>query len=982
MILHISHRGGVNETLVIVSDMVFTDEGTIYGGTSDKGLFRYEIESGKMKFFDVSNSGIPGNNVKSLVYDSDEGKLWLSMFVGGVAVLDLNSGKFSRVSLPAYDDSRETTDISCRLYRHGNTIYAATYAGVYGIDMQTHEASKILNRSRVFDLVAGDGGTLYLVTEQNCFEVWDRAEDGAYVRTSSYLMEDNLINRLHADPEGRIWLATIRSGAVLYDPSDASMTVFDMASCGIESNMVSSIAGLPSGMMLLGTSAGLSLLDADSFRTENFSVRTGFPISTMDEGCICIFDGKIACGSMDGIVVFNENDMSRIPDVYPVYFASLTVDGNTVAAGDHTGILSCALQYTESIVLNYDCDIMDFHIGTHISAGFNPADFQYRLFGYDEAWNPLESGVIRYMNLSPGKYSLTLRSRPNRLCTGPESVTIDIRIRPPFYATAAAWVLYVMVIVAVTASILHFYYSRKQLQWKLAFFTDISHEFRTPLTMIIGQMDVAMREKLPEKAVGLISSAKRNALKLKSLVEELIDLRRQEQGVLTLKIGTCDYCGFISDVCSDFEGYATIRNMDFRCLLPAVPVYGEFDPVQFRKVLNNLIGNAFKHTPDGGRISVVLVQEKDDTVVISVSDTGEGIPKDRIGTVFEKFVHYSSGPSDTGMGIGLALTKSIVTLHHGSISVSSEQGEGAVFTVKLQCHPDFSNDRNVEKATERDFLKRDPVHGFVYPEGRMSDESSLPSLLVVEDEPELRELFVSVFSPYWKVLTAADGCEGMKKAGTLYPDLILSDVMMPGMSGTELCRRLKNDFATSHIPVVLLTALTASENVVEGLNCGADDYIVKPFDTDVLLAKCNAIYRNRRILMKKYADGTKELPAAISSNRKDAEFAGSVHALIRKNIDNENISVEFLCRELGMSRTALFSKFKGVFGQTPTELVSSVRLKEACRLLIAEPEMKIAAIADAVGINSVQYFGKLFRHRFGMTPSEYRNSHRSGAPAL
>lgn len=1000
----ISHIGSLDRTVTVISDMVSGSGGRIFGGTSDKGLFVHDPVSGRTRYWNTDNSGIPGDNVKSLVYDSRSGELWFSMFVGGVAVLDPSSGRIGRISLPQHDDSFETADISCRLCRVGDTIYAATYAGVYAIDMHSRRADRILNRSRVFDIAAEEDGTLYVVTEQNCFEVWKHDGEGKYVRTMMKVMDDNLVNRIRKDSKGRVWLATIRSGAVMFDPGDNSMTAFSKASCGLESDLVSDVAELSCGMMLLGTSAGLTLLDPDSFRTENFNSDTGFPLTSLDEGCLWSGGGSVACGGMNGIVTFAEENITRPSDGFSVYFASLSADGKTVSAGDCTGILSQALPYTESITIGHGYDMLDFRVGADISEDFNPADFQYTLDGFDKEWHPLESGTIRYMNLRPGKYTLTLRPRSDKLNAGPEPVSLQIRVRPPFYGTATAFVFYVLVIMAGTAGALHIRYSRKQLlqslemeriekkrqeeitQWKLSFFTNISHEFRTPLTMIIGQLDVVLREKLPGKAGALVSSARRNAVKLKELVDELIDFRRQEQGRLTLKVSRRDLCGYVSDLCSDFAEYAEIREIAFGCSVPQSPVFAVFDPVQLQKVLNNLISNAFRHTQSGGKIDVRLNRDGD-CAVISVTDTGDGIPASMLADIFKSFVHYSSTPYDNGTGIGLALTKSIVELHHGTISVSSEVGTGSTFTVKLPCNPDFSADTNVEAVAPEEYVKTEPVAGILHPHEDMEADSSLPVLLAVEDDPGLRELFISVFSPYWNVEVASDGVEGLKMAKELQPDLVLSDVMMPGMSGTEMCMRLKDDFATSHIPVVLLTALSSSENMVSGLKCGADDYVTKPFDADVLVAKCNAIYRNRRLIQKKYTstafgpadasssvkDGIPDLPESVSVNRKDAEFVRSVMELIKENMDKENIGVDFLCRELGMSRTALFSKIKGVFGHTPTELIQNIRLNEACRLLKTCPDMKIAAVADAVGINSVQYLGKLFKSRFGVTPSEYRN---------
>lgn len=997
VLFHAIPLEGGDTTWTIVADVTSDKQGNLWAGTSDKGLYFYDRTRRQGRFFNMENSAIPSDNVKRVCYDVRYDRLWLGMFMGGVCVYDMASGRFKGIPMIDENGRSENTEIVHDLTVNAGMLYAGTYAGVYRIDMHSCRSEKILDLARVFNVLVDDE-RLYVVTGQTHFRVYRLDASGRYEPEFSQIIRGNMITSLFRDSRGRVWIGTTRSGALLYEKESQGFRRFDKASCGLESDHVSSISETSGGWMLLGTNVGLTLLDVESGKSENYNARGGFPLLSLENGCLRRSDGgEILCGGVDGIVAFDEREVTHDENTLQIYFSSLAVNEQTVHAGDHTGILSEAMPYTKSISLRHWHSLVDIYLGTDNSSNFNVLDYQYKLEGFDQTWRTLDGRDIRYMNLPPGRYTLSVRSRPTKLLGEEVRIDLAIRVYPPFYASVSAYVLYVLLIMGTTALVFRAYYSRKQLeqslamermekehqkqvtQWKLVFFTNISHEFRTPLTLMLGQLDLIVRQRMPEELHNYLMSVRRNALRLRDLVNELIDFRKQEQGYLSLKVSCQDLVGYLRDVCDAFTEYARIKEIDlsYRPAMDRLPVW--FDPVQLQKVFYNLISNAFKHTDSGGRIDVTL-DASDGKAVVRVSDTGHGIDPRLFDTIFERFYHHDDSSRETGVGIGLALTKGIVELHGGHIEVNSEVGVGSTFTVTLFCNPDFSGRSNVEVVERQEYVKPQPISGFVPVAERLPESDMLPRLLVVEDDSELREMFGSIFSQSYRVTLAANGVEGLQRARELQPDLIVSDVLMPEMSGTEMCAALKSDFATCHIPIILLTALSSSEQRITGLESGADDYVTKPFDMDVLLVKCNGIVRNRRLLQRKFLETRSEPVQAkkLSSNSIDEAFVAKTLKLIEEHLDRAELGVPLLCRELALSRTALFSKIKGVFGQTPVELIQSIRLREAARMLCENPELKIIEVADRVGINSLQYFGKLFRTHFGCTPSEFRTRREGG----
>lgn len=519
-------------------------------------------------------------------------------------------------------------------------------------------------------------------------------------------------------------------------------------------------------------------------------------------------------------------------------------------------------------------------------------------------------------------------------------------------------------------------------QAKLHFFTNVSHEFRTPLTLIISQIELMLQnEQVPSSFRNGISNIKKHARQMKQLITELLDFRKFDQHYIQLKLSEQSLNSFLEEVYLSFSAYADQKQISYYFYpLPEKPLI-YIDEWQMRKVLFNLLSNAFKHTPDGGTITLSVSQNKEEEVIITVEDSGNGISKEDLKRIFDRFFQ-ADNQNRIGSGIGLALTKSIVEMHHGAIGVESSLNQGSRFTVTLplgrQC---FENDLEVTfvqstdpVVMENSLPTPDFIKEFNLP---MGDAEKKYKVLLVEDNTELLQLLVEMFSSLYQVYTAGNGEEALEQVNKEIPDLIISDVMMPVMTGTEMCKKMKNNLTLCHIPIILLTALDSVEQSIEGLCRGADDYITKPFNAKILLVRCNNLIRNRLLIQSRFAKDTVAGVDLLATNPIDKNFLDKVTKVVEQYIDSEELSISILCHELGVGRTLLHAKFKALTGMTPNEFILNYKLKKAALMLKNETHLQISEVSDRLGFGSPRYFTRCFKHQFNTTPAEYRKEHMS-----
>ena len=631
--------------------------------------------------------------------------------------------------------------------------------------------------------------------------------------------------------------------------------------------------------------------------------------------------------------------------------------------------------------------------------------FEYYLDGFDKVWTQTSGTTVTYTNLPPGDYTLKVRSMENKESLK-DAICLNIHVSAPFYATIWAYLFYVLCLTALMVAFVRFKtrqaalrssleFERKEKerieelnQVKLRFFTNISHEFRTPLTLILGQIEVLMQMDLGTTIYNRIQRIYKNAWHMRNLISELLDFRKQEQGYLKLRVEEQNLVTFTRQIYMCFYEYAQKKEITYRFDSVEETISVWFDPIQLQKVIFNLLSNAFKYTSNKGNITVE-VRKVASQAVVSVCDTGIGIPVEHISKIFDRFYQTDNASSSSsftlGTGIGLALAKGIMNMHHGKIEVESTVGEGTKFILSLPLGNRHFSDEEMAVTEGRESL--------IIPETSVSsygqlmaeeikesesqkniDEEDKPTILLVDDNTELLSMLEDIFLPMYNVYTACNGREGLEMAQQIQPDLIVSDVIMPEMSGKDLCYKIKTNVELSHISVVLLTAQTSVEYVVEGLMFGADDYITKPFNIKVLVARCNNLIKNKKRLIAHYAGKViTESPVAEAINEKDKELLTKCVNIVRENFENPDFDVTALASELCMGRSKLYMQFKQMTGLTPNEFILKVKLDEAMSLLTDHPELNITEISVRLGFSSPRYFSKSFKAFFGIAPQGVRS---------
>ena len=699
------------------------------------------------------------------------------------------------------------------------------------------------------------------------------------------------------------------------------------------------------------------------------------------------------------MISFWEKKLHFTPKSYSIILSRLLVNGKEITAGDDTGILEQSIAYTPEICLKADQSMFSIEYATSNFIPANRNEIVYRLEGFSDEWNHTDrkQTLITYTNLNPGKYTLVIKSDGD----GIEEARLLIRVLPPWYETWWAYLIYTICTVSLLWYLIQNYNSRIKLreslkyekkhiedlealnQSKLRFFTNISHEFRTPLTLIVGQVETLLQVQtftpnIYHKILGIY----KNSLQLRELITELLDFRKQEQGHMKIKVSRHNLVNFLYENYLLFLEYASSKQINFKFNKQSDDIEVWYDQKQMQKVVNNLLSNALKHTKAEDTISINVSQE-DKYVIIEIKDTGTGIAAAEIDKIFDRFYQterLDSLNTGAGTGIGLALTKGIIELHHGTIRVESEPGKGSRFIIMLKSGNQHFTEEQIIRDNADTNIQQPPETIVptveILPDSEWKEEDNKriedAKMLIVEDNESIKQMLAGIFETFYQVTTASDGVEALDIIQKDMPSIILSDVVMPRMSGTELCKQIKTDFNTCHIPVVLLTARTAVEHNIEGLKIGADDYITKPFNTNLLISRCNNLVNSRRLLQEKFSKQPQAFAQMLATNPMDKEMLDRAMAIIEQHLDNTDFNVNIFAREMGMARTNLFTKLKAVTGQTPNDFILSIRLKKGAVMLRNNPELNITEISDRIGFSSSRYFSKCFKEIYHVSPLAYR----------
>lgn len=819
--------------------------------------------------------------------------------------------------------------------------------------------------------------------------------------------QGNRINYITEDYKGNIWIG---SDIGLYE-LDSNLKLKNSYSSlnGLPNNLVVGIQEDNNHNLWISTKSGLSLLNPKKQTFKNFNLHDGLQGTEFQSKSIAkTWDGRIIVGGINGFNIFNPNNISLKSNIVTPVISEIRLFNKKIDAGDTSNgriLLDQSISAIKEINLRYDEGYISFgFVALHYQ---NPerVKYAYKMVGLDENFiNADISRVANYSNLEPGTYTFEVMAAIDGQWDQARKTAVEIKVQSPPWKTWWAYMLYLLAFAFMLSYSIYFYTKKvreekeQELdQMKLNFFINVSHEFRTPLTLILNPVDKILSSfNDPDEVKKSALIIQRSSRRLLHLVNQLLDLRKMDLGKNPLEISKMNIVKFSKDIFLLFEDLAKVKGIDFVFDAPKKQLYGMFDPDKIEKILTNLLSNALKFTDIGGEVTlsiheVMLEKEHiylrffkrktvERNVEIRVADTGIGLKKEQLNEVFQRFFHADS--SKSGTGIGLNFIKSLVELHQGEILVESEYQVGSTFIVRLPADlvvekfqlgnlnesGNYVIDKNSITSTEYEIaISNEEVDN----EEVITQKSNRPVVLIVEDNKELRNHLKSELSYQFQVKEAANGFLGLKMIKKFYPDIVISDVMMPEMDGFEMCRQAKNDIETSHIPIILLTARSLEEDRIEGYDTGADEYLSKPFNINVLKARIKNLLEARKRAKERFASIGTILPSSeITTNSIDEAFLDKTTKIVMDNISDPDFSLEDIIKELGIGRSQFYRKISSITGQNPSNFIRTIRLKYASELLLTK-KYSVKELTHMCGFNSSAYFTKTFKELFSMTPTQF-----------
>jgi signal transduction histidine kinase/ligand-binding sensor domain-containing protein/DNA-binding response OmpR family regulator len=1000
----------------------FAEDGNrLWIGTEGGGLNCLDWSSGVFYYYKHEGGGnsLSYNNVKSLALDSRK-RLWIAMYKGGLDCLDTQTKRFRHFRYVARDTTGLYSNDLRKIITEGDSgLWVAYQTDRPMISFLSFDTNKFTHYrfggggdGYVFDIQKDNNGYLWIITHKRLYRM--DIKTGAVKEFFSEKIGMLNGHSLCVDTTGKIWIGTIGHGLIRYDPSTSEFHSFrDILHFNMSD--IYSLCPDASGCLWLGTDNGLFRYDINNNSYQRFDASDGFqgqvyyPLASLKGN-----SGELYFGGSKGFTVcypynikFNTLEpKARISDFYIDHAPAIPTFGKDESTGE--------------IILDYNQNNFGFKFSSDNYLSPDKNMFKYRLKGYDDRWIMTDAShrTVMYSKVPAGTYYFELLAANNEgVWNNNTPMVIKIVCKPALWVSWPAYLIYSILLSAIVLIIFYHYNGKRKLRVQiymdsldkqkkeelyhsqLRFFTNISHDFRTPLSLILGAVDNLKQEGLKDYYYRILHN---NSHRLLNLVNELMDFRTVENHKMKLQVQPVDVNLLVTDLASDFGDYARTHGITLRILCdPELPDSLYIDKQIMEKVVMNLLNNAFKYTPDGGMVSIETysVYSKfvpqyeyshnvsadrtfNNEFLLVVRDTGVGISKESIGDVFERFytVNTTNLHQHLGTGIGLALVKSLMLLHKGTISIFSERGKGTDIAVYFPTDAstyDESEFAETGKETE-------PVSSGLLPAKNDIDtiigmdnvyRCDKRRILIVEDNDDLRRLISGFLSLHYDILEAANGVEALNVLKETEVNLILSDIMMPLKDGIALCREVKADVNTSHIPIILLTAKSGPESRMEGADSGADMYFSKPIDFNLLLLSIQNMFKHQQNLREFYARHYYAESAELSMNEQDNAFLKKLIEIIEVNLNQPNIDVNYIASELSMSRSKLYSKVKMLTGKSIVEFILNYKMRKAARLII-EQDMSMYQIMEQTGIRSQSYFASAFKKEFGETPSAFAARHK------
>ncbi|ADY52364.1 histidine kinase [Pseudopedobacter saltans DSM 12145] len=983
----------------------------IWIGTNDKGLNFWDRKKGIIKYYSHSESDVnslASNNIKAIEFDRF-GHVLIGTHNAGLSYFDPNTGRTLIFRHKADDGASIAGDMVYALLRdkQGN-IWVGTRSGLDRFNEVTKSFSHIYLDKRGTRLSSDEITTL---EEDSKGRIWIGTTNGVNILYPDQMLfetfmgdklSNDVVTSIVEDKKGRIWVAT-RDGLNLYNDKSKKFAVYKDQK-NIIKGIVYGITCDDDGNIWLSLSRNLLKFNPDKNLFQLFDIKDGLQNNQFNLSAVSkTSDGMLLFGGINGLTYFYPKDVTPKKMKLDLTFTGMEVLNRPVFVGDAHDILNQHIDKQETLKLNHDHKQFTISFNTFNYISPNKIKYLYQLEGFDHEWQEVTAITkVTYTNLKAGNYIFKVKA-VGPLGESSKERTLKIKILPPWWKSN--W--FFLIITACCIGGIYAAYSivsermrtlhqlkmeRLQREYttnklnlermerekmdsinkmKTDFFTNISHEFRTPLTLMIAPLEELMANKLSERTTKKYHELiLLNTKRLLNLVDQLLEFRKTEAGTRKLKLAKGDIVSFIHDVYSSFVVLSEKNGIkySFKSTESRLPI--SFDKDAIEKICFNLLSNAFKYTPKGGVIEINLSKNAQE-IQITVSDTGIGIDINEQQSVFNRFYQVDNQEMNLGSGVGLAFTKKLVELHGGYIELNSKKGEGAVFAVNIPIVDSDTVDSYsaeefslvVENTVDQEDIELD---GDLETEQRQEQKEKL---LVVDDNYEIVDFLSSHLNKY-QVAVAYNGKQALDILENDSFDLIISDVMMPEIDGIQLCKKIKQNINTCHIPVILLTAKNETQHQIKGLEAGADDYVTKPFSMSLLTAKVQSILKSRRRLKEFYSESKEIVPENIAFNTLDEEFLRQAIVTIEKHLSDSDFSVDKFSREVGMSRSNLYLKLKAITGESATDFIKRIRFKKAVELLVSK-QYTVAQVAYMCGFNSPSYFSTAFKQYYDCMPTEY-----------
>lgn len=958
--------------------MIQDRKGSIWVATKGRGIMKLEHNEGRFRITRFEHNpenpkSLSHNNVYSLCEDRF-GRIWAATFGGGLNYIQEKSGRYEVVSFT----NRLKTFPFTRCYRARDVkadnkghIWVATSGGAlcFRDDFKNPESIRFHLYSYQKD--RSDG-----LSSNNVYQIFPTARE-LYVITFG-----GGLNRLKSMDE---------NGQATFE----SLTQRD----GLPSNVLLSVEQDNQGNLWLGTENGLSKFMPLQHRFENYNERDfGRSLRLEEAASLRSHSGSLMFGTDCGILYFRPDEIRKSTYVPPIVFDNLKVSNQVVVPDAKDGLLKQSINTTKELVLSHRENIVTLYFSALDFINPDNIQYAYILEGFDKEWNYVgRQHTATYTNLPKGHYTFRVKSTNSDGVWVKNERTLEIEMKPSFWETGWAYLLYFiffLILVAGTGYILFVIYrlrhrvsvEKEVTDIKLRFFTNVSHELRTPLTLITGPVEYILQDtSLPERIRKQLGIVKMNTDRMLRLVNQILDFRKIEKHKMKMHVEQVRVTAFLEHVMEYFKTMADEQHIHLVFDCPSDNLLLWVDADKLEKIIFNLLSNAFKYTPAGKTITV-FVKDEGNKIAIGVKDEGIGISEHKMRFLFIRFeTSIGNMPivnDRESSGVGLSVVKELVDMHQARIRVESKEGKGSCFVIEFlkgRAHYSEGTEFILSDDMQVESHAGSPSENIQH---ESEGQSTLPSLLIVEDNEELRSFLKLIFEKEFQIYDAENGLVGLEKAVSYLPDIIISDIMMPVKDGIALTHELHETLATSHIPIILLTAKTDMDSKLSGLKQGADAYITKPFSSTYLKVRVENLLKKRQELQKLYRSSLLDAPAGreggtaeepeIRLSEYDRKFMYKLTELIEGNISNGNLIVEDLATELAVSRSVFFRKLKGLTGLAPVEFIKEMRVKKAAEL-ITSTDNNMSQIAYMVGFNDSRYFSKCFKAHFGMTPTEYRS---------